>query len=110
MRTVGGVTSADLTGNVYALPTGPLGNRTASRSNGRELLRSRRPTRRADGRPGQLIKGHQKIFGGAWKRWYPFIPSTEQEFIIAHLLAADIIALKAYLAIRDEYIARNPYL
>lgn len=37
-------------------------------------------------------------------------PFNEQEFIIAHLLAADVIALKEYLRIRQEYIDRNPYL
>lgn len=37
-------------------------------------------------------------------------PFNEQEFIISHLLAADVIALKAYMSIREEYIARNPYL
>lgn len=37
-------------------------------------------------------------------------PFNEQEFIIAHLLAADVIALKQYLHIRQEYIDRNPYL
>lgn len=37
-------------------------------------------------------------------------PFNEQEFIIAHLLAADVIALKEYLRIRQAYIDRNPYL
>ena len=38
---------------------------------------------------------------------YPF---NEFEFIISHLLARDVLPLDQYLAIRDEYLARNMYL
>ncbi|TXT38528.1 MAG: hypothetical protein FD138_346 [Planctomycetota bacterium] len=38
---------------------------------------------------------------------YPF---NEYEYIIAHLLAADILDLDAYVALRDEYFARNMFL
>lgn len=38
---------------------------------------------------------------------YPF---NEFEFIISHLLARDVLSLDQYLAIRDEYLARNMYL
>ena len=38
---------------------------------------------------------------------YPF---NEYEFIIAHLLAADVLAVDDYQLLRDEYIARNLYL
>jgi len=38
---------------------------------------------------------------------YPF---NEYEFIIAHLLANDILSLDQYLDLRDEYLARNMYL
>lgn len=38
---------------------------------------------------------------------YPF---NEYEYIIAHLLAADILDLDAYVVLRDEYFARNMFL
>ena len=38
---------------------------------------------------------------------YPF---NEHEYIIAHLLAADILSLGAYHELRDDYVARNLYL
>ncbi len=38
---------------------------------------------------------------------YPF---NEYEYIIANLLAMDILDLDAYLELRDDYIARNLYL
>src|ERR1700676_1203427 len=38
---------------------------------------------------------------------YPF---NEYEFIIAHLLAQDVLSLDEYLELRDNYIARNLYL
>lgn len=38
---------------------------------------------------------------------YPF---NDYEFIIAHLLAGDVLDLDQYLELRDNYIARNMYL
>ena len=38
---------------------------------------------------------------------YPF---NEYEYIIAHLLAMNILDLDGYLELRDDYIARNLYL
>lgn len=38
---------------------------------------------------------------------YPF---NEYEFIISHLLAADVLDLDSYVALRDEYFARNMFL
>ena len=38
---------------------------------------------------------------------YPF---NEYEYIIAHLLAADILSLDEYQRLRDEYISRNLFL
>jgi hypothetical protein len=38
---------------------------------------------------------------------YPF---NEFEFIIAHLLARDVLTLDQYLDLRDNYLARNMYL
>lgn len=38
---------------------------------------------------------------------YPF---NEYEYIISHLLAADILTLEAYYELRDEYLARNMFL
>jgi hypothetical protein len=38
---------------------------------------------------------------------YPF---NEYEYLIAHLLAQDVLALEQYLELRDDYIARNMYL
>ena len=38
---------------------------------------------------------------------YPF---NDYEFLIAHLLAADAIAIDDYYLLRDEYIARNLFL
>lgn len=38
---------------------------------------------------------------------YPF---NEYEYIISHLLAMDVLDLDAYVALRDEYIARNMFL
>ena len=38
---------------------------------------------------------------------YPF---NEYEYIIAHLLAADVLDLDSYVALRDEYFARNMFL
>lgn len=38
---------------------------------------------------------------------YPF---NEYEYIIAHLLAADVLDLDAYVTLRDEYFARNMFL
>lgn len=38
---------------------------------------------------------------------YPF---NEYEYIIANLLAMDVLDLDAYLELRDDYIARNLYL
>jgi hypothetical protein len=38
---------------------------------------------------------------------YPF---NEYEYIISHLLAADVLSLDAYYELRDEYLARNMFL
>ncbi len=38
---------------------------------------------------------------------YPF---NEYEFIISHLLAADVLSLDAYYELRDGYLARNVFL
>jgi hypothetical protein len=38
---------------------------------------------------------------------YPF---NEYEYIISHLLAADVLPLDAYYELRDEYMARNMFL
>ena len=38
---------------------------------------------------------------------YPF---NEYEYIISHLLAADVLTLDAYYELRDEYLARNMFL
>lgn len=38
---------------------------------------------------------------------YPF---NEYEYIISHLLAADVLSLDAYDEVRDEYLARNKRL
>jgi len=38
---------------------------------------------------------------------YPF---NEYEYIISHLLAADVLSLDAYHELRDEYLARNMFL
>ncbi len=38
---------------------------------------------------------------------YPF---NEYEYIIAHLLAAGVLDLDSYVALRDEYFARNMFL
>ena len=38
---------------------------------------------------------------------YPF---NEYEYIIAHLWAANVVDLDAYVALRDEYFARNMFL
>lgn len=38
---------------------------------------------------------------------YPF---NEYEYIISHLLAADVLSLNAYYELRDEYLARNMFL
>ena len=38
---------------------------------------------------------------------YPF---NEYEYIIAHLLAADVLSLDEYQRLRDEYISRNLFL
>ncbi len=38
---------------------------------------------------------------------YPF---NEYEYIISHLLAADILTLDAYYELRDEHLARNMFL
>ena len=38
---------------------------------------------------------------------YPF---NEYEYIISHLLAADVLSLDAYYEVRDEYLARNMFL
>lgn len=38
---------------------------------------------------------------------YPF---NEYEYIISHLLAADVLTLDDYVELRDEYISRNLYL
>jgi hypothetical protein len=38
---------------------------------------------------------------------YPF---NEYEFIISHLLAADVLSMDAYYELRDEYLARNLFL
>lgn len=38
---------------------------------------------------------------------YPF---NEYEYIIANLLAMDVLDLDAYQELRDDYIARNLYL
>lgn len=38
---------------------------------------------------------------------YPF---NEYEYIISHLLGANILTLEQYLELRDDYIARNMYL
>lgn len=38
---------------------------------------------------------------------YPF---NEYEYIISHLLAADVLNLDGYIELRDDYLARNLYL
>ena len=38
---------------------------------------------------------------------YPF---NEYEYLISHLFAANVLTLDSYIAIRDDYIARNLYL
>lgn len=38
---------------------------------------------------------------------YPF---NEYEYVISHLLAADVLTLDAYYELRDEYLARNMFL
>ena len=38
---------------------------------------------------------------------YPF---NEYEYIISHLLALDVLDLDGYVALRDEYFARNMFL
>ena len=38
---------------------------------------------------------------------YPF---NEYEYVIANLLAMDVLDLDGYLELRDDYIARNLYL
>jgi hypothetical protein len=38
---------------------------------------------------------------------YPF---NEYEFVISHLLAAEVLTLDAYYELRDEYVARNMFL
>jgi hypothetical protein len=38
---------------------------------------------------------------------YPF---NDYEYIISHLLAADILSLDSYYELRDEYLARNMFL
>jgi len=38
---------------------------------------------------------------------YPF---NEYEYIISHLLAADVLTLEGYVELRDDYISRNLYL
>ncbi len=38
---------------------------------------------------------------------YPF---NEYEYIISHLLAADMLTLDSYIELRDDYISRNLYL
>ncbi len=38
---------------------------------------------------------------------YPF---NEYEYIISHLLAADVLSLDGYYELRDEYLARNMFL
>jgi len=38
---------------------------------------------------------------------YPF---NEYEYIISHLLAADVLTLDAYYELRDEYLSRNMFL
>lgn len=38
---------------------------------------------------------------------YPF---NEYEFIISHLLAANVLSLDAYYELRDDYLARNMFL
>ena len=38
---------------------------------------------------------------------YPF---NEFEYLISHLLAADVLTLDDYQLLRDEYISRNLYL
>ena len=38
---------------------------------------------------------------------YPF---NEYEYIISHLLVADVLSLDDYIALRDDYLARNLYL
>ena len=38
---------------------------------------------------------------------YPF---NEYEYIISHLLAADVLTLDGYIELRDDYISRNLYL
>ena len=39
-----------------------------------------------------------------------FYPFNEYEYIISHLLAADVLTLDNYIELRDDYIARNLYL
>lgn len=38
---------------------------------------------------------------------YPF---NEYEFMISHLLAADVLSIDDYYELRDEYLARNMFL
>jgi len=38
---------------------------------------------------------------------YPF---NEYEYIISHLLAADVLSLDGYYELRDDYLARNMFL